>query len=255
MFTVETIEIDKDFFECWRSAAQHITGMFGKEPVNWFRLELPTTIEHFSFYHGSNLFFVDICDIDQPQTSRVPKKRFEMLVEEADGIGCFMPMKKIGAHWKPVNSAWGLQDHDTGSVIIPEDLIKTEMYSISPWEEHTLGLNISKVKLIQDGWEIMSLQSDRAVYPDIIGTKDGQLCGVIVRSSRTSTLAGERPKNPQPIAEMIRSKGMVPKFIGLTIADQNHSRFDPEFSHLKETMCRGGITICKPFEIEDLVLH
>ena len=101
----------------------------------------------------------------------------------------------------------------------------------------------------------MSLQSDRAVYPDIIGTKDGQLCGVIVRSSRTSTLAGERPKNSQHIAERIRSKGMVPKFIGLTIADQNHSIFDPEFSHLKEIMCRGGITICKPFEIEDLVLH
>tara|TARA_B110000305_G_C19201542_1_gene521420 strand:- start:564 stop:737 length:174 start_codon:yes stop_codon:yes gene_type:complete len=57
-------------------------------------------------------------------------------------------MQKIEAHWKLVNSAWCFQDYDRGPAIIPEDLIKTEIYFISIWEEHTFGLNIVKDKLI-----------------------------------------------------------------------------------------------------------
>jgi hypothetical protein len=255
MYKIDSIEIDQNFLECWRSAAQHIQGMFAEEPVNWFRLQLPLMIEHFSFYYGNNLFFVDLYNIDQPQISRAPQKRFEMLIDEADGIGCVMPMKKVGKNWKPVIPGWGLQDYKTGYKIIPEDLIKKGRYRISPWEEHTLGLNIAKMKLVQDGWDIEALQSDKSVFPDIIGTKDGLKCGFIVRSSTTSKLVGERPGDLQLIAKKIRLQGMVPKFIGLTIADQTHSIFDPKFSHLREIMCRGGVTICKPFVIQNLVLN
>ena len=46
MYKIDSIEIDKNFLECWRSAAQHIQGMFAEEPVNWFRLQLPLMIEH-----------------------------------------------------------------------------------------------------------------------------------------------------------------------------------------------------------------
>ena len=59
-----------------------------------------------------------------------------------------MPMQKIEAHWKLVNSVWCFQDYDRGPAVIPEDLIKTEIYFISIWEEHTFGLNIVKDKLI-----------------------------------------------------------------------------------------------------------
>jgi hypothetical protein len=260
-------DIDETFWKMWCAGGTHLQQMFKSTDAKWLRAELPLFREHYSFSLGDNLFFVQVYDVEESARHLRYLKRLEMIVDEAHApsakaIGCFIPMKQGVGGWKPAMPGWGLVDYETSQPINPSDLKREKVASthvlsswvqMGDWEIHDVGVGLARNYLKENGWEIEHWQSDRQVFPSLIAINEGhRFAFVVANSVQPHSERGRRPDDVDSIRAQMRQLGLIPKFIGLAVADGTHDLFDPRLAHLKRRLFRGGKILCSTIEIEDL---
>ena len=255
---IEPQGIDEAFFEIWRAGGTHLQAMFQSTDARWLRAELPLMREHFSFSLGNNLYFVQVYDVDDDSRHLQYSGRLEMIVEDAHvqdakAIGCFLPMKQSSDGWKTATPGWGLIDYATSKPIDPSKLKIDGLVQMGDWEIHDAGVQLVREYLAKNGWEIDHWQSDRHVFPSFVVSKDEEQFAFVVSSSiQPNSEKGHRPKSLDMIRSRMRNLGLIPKFIGLGLADGTNDPFDPRLTHLKRRLFRGCQIVSSAIEIEDL---
>ena len=250
-YEIAPFEVTPEFEECWHSAGQHLNLRIRDSGASWLRAELPVFREHLSFALGNQLFFVQLYNVDEPTNGWWQSTRLSMAVEDANGIGCLMPMKLRDGAWKPVEPGWGLIDMNSRLSLIPAEKVTEERILMTEWEIHDVGVQVARQHLAANGWTVTSWQSDIELNPSIFAGKDGQLCGFVVRNSNKGPDKGARPVNTKQIAEQMRSQGWGAKFIGLKVAGDDDF-FDPRLQHLTRRIFRRTRLMFSPVEIEEL---
>ena len=266
-YAIDPQDIDETFWNMWCAGGSHLQEMFKSTDAKWLRAELPLFREHFSFSLGDNLFFVQVYDAEDTAGRLRYSNRLEMIVEDAHApsakaLGCFLPMKQSSEGWKPATPDWGLVDYETSRPINPTDLKRERLVSpriqsswirMGDWEIHDVGVQFARSYLTENGWKIEQWQSDRHVFPSLIAIKEEQRFAFVVSTSvQPHGEKGHRPDSVDSIRDRMRQLGLIPKFIGLAVADRTHDLFDPMLTHLKRRLFRGGEMGCSTIEIEDL---
>lgn len=250
-YEIAPFEMTPEFENCWYAAGRHLSLRVRDSGASWLRAELPVFREHLSFALGNQLFFIQLIDVDDPRSGWWQPTRLAMAVEEANGIGCLLPMMLQDGAWKPVEAGWGLIDMDSRLPLRPADKVTEEPIIMTPWEIHDAGVQVARQHLAANGWTVTSWQSDLEVNPSIFAGKDGQLCGFVVRNSNKGPDKGERPENARKITEQMQSQGWGAKFIGLKVAGDD-DLFDPRLAHLPRKIYRRTRLLFSPVEIEEL---
>ena len=266
-YIIDPQDIDETFWNMWCAGGTHLQEMFRSTDARWLRAELPLFREHYSFSLGDNLFFVQVYDVEDPAQRLRYSNRLEMIVEDAHAptakaLGCFLPMKQSSDGWKPAAPGWGLVDYETSKPVNPFDLkrhrsassgLLSSWVQMGDWEIHDVGLQFVRNYLTENGWKIEHWQSDRHVFPSLIAIKDEHKFAFVVSNSvQPYSEKGHRPDRVEALRSKMRQLGLIPKFIGLALADGTHDPFDPAFAHLKRRLFRGGKILCTTIEIEDL---
>lgn len=250
-FEIAPFEITPEFEECWYAAGQHLNLRIRDSGASWLRAELPVFREHLSFALGNQLFFIQLIDVDDPKNGWWHPARLTRAVEDANGIGCLMPMMRQGSTWTPAEPGWGLIDVSTHSSLIPAERVTEERILMTAWEIHDVGIQIARQHLESNGWTVTSWQSDLEVNPSIFAGKDGQLCGFVVRNSNKGPNKAARPENSKQIAAQLRSRGWGAKFIGLMVAGYDDP-FDPRLQHITRRIYRRSRLLFSSVKIEEL---
>ena len=250
-FQIEPFKITEEFKNCWFAAMQHLNLRVKDTGASWLRASLPCFREHLSFALGNQLFFIQFYDVNQPENGWLHPSRLGAAVNDANGVACLMPMKNKSGEWHPVFDGWGLSDLTGETALNPVDLITDEPIEMTDWEIHDAGIQVVRDHLKQNGWEINSWQSDLEVDPSIAAMKDGQLYAFVVRNSNKGNEIGQRPSDYKEIDERMKQRGVVTKFVGLKIADEN-DLFDPRLSHLKRRIYRRSGLMFSKINIEEL---
>ena len=266
-YVIDPQDIDETFWNMWRAGGTHLQEMFKSTDARWLRAELPLFRKHYSFSLGDNLFFVQVYDVEDVARRLRYSNRLEMIVEDAHvpsakALGCFLPMKQSSDGWKPATLGWSLVDYETSKPINPSDLkrdrlastyVQSSWVQMGDWEIHDVGVQFARNYLTEKGWEIEHWQSDRHVSPSLIAIKEEQRFAFVVSNSvQPHSEKGHRPDSVDSIRSKMRQLGLIPKFIGLAVADGTHDPFDPRLTHLKRRLFRGGKMLFSTIEIEDL---
>jgi len=249
---ISPFELTPEFESCWASAGRHLNLRVRDAGASWLRADLPPFREHLSFALGNQIFFIQIMDVDDPSNGWVHENRLQMAIEDANGIGCFMPMRRDGENWKPVELGWGLIEYRSKRQINPFDVVTDEPIEMTPWEIHDVGIQTVRHHLSATGWTIASWQSDLSVDPSIFAHKDEHFCGFVVRNSNKGPDIGQRPENALRIAEQMHARGWGAKFVGLKIADGDRDPFDPRLQHLRRRVFRRSKLLLSQVQIEEL---
>ena len=260
-YEIKPFELTPDFEACWRAAGHHLDLRVRDAGAFWLRADLPPFREHLSFALGNQLFFIQIIDVNELDNGWYQEARLALAVNDANGIGCIMPMKRTDDGWSPLSLGWGLIDWKTQAPINPFELATDEPILMTPWEIHDVGIQAVRQQLVSDGWAIVSWQSDLHVDPSIFAQKDDMLCGFVVRNSNKGPDKGKRPENAKEIAEQLHAHGWGAKFVGMKVAaytDPNNPQLfdaasaDPRLQHLTRRIMRRSRLLLSPIEIEDL---
>jgi hypothetical protein len=261
-YQIKPFELTPEFEACWMAAGRHLNLRIRDAGASWLRADLPPFREHLSFALGNQLFFIQIIDVNALDNGWYQEGRLTAAVEDANGIGCIMPMKRFGSSWEVVEQGWGLIDWKSQILLNPFELVTDEPVLMTPWEIHDVGVQAVRQHLVSNGWTIASWQSDLHVDPSIFAHKNGVLCGFVVRNSNKGPDKGERPENAERIAEQMRARGWGAKFVGLKVAadfdPENPQYFDaasvdPRLQHLTRRIKRRSRLLLSPIEIEELV--
>jgi hypothetical protein len=250
-YEIAPFELTPAFEECWYSAGRHLDLRVRDSGASWLRAELPAFREHLSFALGNQLFFIQLIDVDNPRNGWWQPTRLSMAVEEANGIGCLLPMKLHEGAWKPVEPGWGLIDMNSRLPLIPAEKVTEERILMTAWEIHDVGVQVAREYLATNGWTVTSWQSDMEVNPSIFAGKDGQLSGFVVRNSNKGPDKGARPENAKQLAKQMHARGWGAKFIGLKVSGDD-DLFDPRLQHLTRRIYRRTRLLFSPVEIEEL---
>lgn len=238
-YEVAPFEMTPEFISAWNAAGAHLNLRVRDSGASWLRADLPAFRAHLSFALGNQLFFIQISDHNAPDNGWIQPSRLSMAVEDANGVGCVMPMRWNGASWAPLHPGWGLIDHQTGEPISPFDMVTDVPVEMTAWEIHDVGVQAVRDHLRRDGWTIASWQTDLGVDPSIFAHKDGRMCGFLVRTSNRGPDPAYRPDNAADIAALMHSRGWDAKFVGLKIAaDDVPWHTDPRMQHLTRKIHR-----------------
>lgn len=248
---IKPFEMTDEFQACWMAAGRHLNMRIRDAGGSWLRADLPPFREHLSFALGNQLFFLQIVNADARENGWLQTSRLSLAVDDASGIGCLMPMRRMGDEWKPTNLGWGLVDQKSGIPLNPLELVTEEPVYMTPWEIHDVGVQAVRQHLAAKGWQIASWQTDLEVDPSIFAAKDGKFCGFVVRTSDKGPDKGVRPENAHKIAEIMHANGWGAKFVGMKVAAQNDT-FDPRLQHLKRKIMRRSPLLLSAVEIEEL---
>lgn len=252
MHPIEPLPSPPEFYEMWHAAGVHLNARIKDGGGRWLRAELPGFRDHLSFTFGNQLFFVQVLDINGGVQPWINLSLLDDLAQEAKGIACLMPMKKIEGSWQSAEGGWGLVGLADDLPLQPERHTPDEPIVISEWEVHDLGVQFVRNHLIDNGFKIQSWQSDIRIDPAISCLKDDTSYGIVVRTSRKGPDAALRPENAEKIASTLSSNSVVPLFVGLKVAGENDF-FDPRLAHLTRRICRGEKILCSSVVLQPLV--
>lgn len=166
-------EPTQDYIDVWAAAGKHLTAI-AQGAISWIKSDpKPPFLEHLSFRLGNQIFFLRIEDVDD--AIRLPGNH-KGLFTIADGYkakACILPMKKIGAEWRPAFSDWGLIDAHSQKPFNPVDLISDEKIAMTHWELQDFAVQVVRNYLSDQGFEIMSFNSAPEAHPSIWFVRDG----------------------------------------------------------------------------------
>jgi len=250
---IHPFPMTEEFVECWNAAGRHLDLRVKDTGARWLRAELPVFREHFSFSLGNQLFFIQVYNVDAPENGWLHKGRLEMAIEDANGVGCLMPMRYHAGVWQADSTGWGLLRATDLSSINPIESVSDEPVYMNEWEIHDYGLQVVRQHLVKSGWNIDSWISDPRIQPALFAEHSGKLCGFVISTSNKGPDHGARPDNASQIAERLRAQGFGAKFVGLKVGSLDDIvTLDPRLQHLTRKLLRGGQLIASEVEIQDL---
>lgn len=196
-----------EFLECWKAAGLHLDRQVQDGIRSWLRVDpTPPFLEHISFRLGNQLFFVRLYDVDQRVEMPGSIQGLFSVADGCKGHVCIMPMRRRHHGWVAAAGGWGLVDARTGTTVDPVKLITDEKIEMTLWELQDFAVQVVRNSLTQDGYQLMSWQSNPAVNPSIWFVGDGKVPEwVVVRAGRFPEKDLERPSNWQEIAAHCRS--------------------------------------------------
>lgn len=246
--------ITEEFARCWQAAGKHLSKQ-SDAPISWIKATLNGLVmEHFSFRLGNQIFFVQIEDVDGNLDYPSQKEAFLEKAKLWNGVACTMPMKCFAGDWRPMLPNWGLQEVDTGKLLIPPELITDEAIEITDYELLDIAVQVVRDNLIESGKEITSTQSDPKVNPSIWFVEDGKLSWVLVRAARHPEESAPKPENFNEMAKQFTQAGYSGYFASVVIARADDP-FDPnaKYSGNFYPLVRGSGYFCKHSGLEAAV--
>jgi hypothetical protein len=227
MYEIETHEMSDDFFPCWKAAGIHLSNQVDEGIRSWLRAHpYPPFLEHLSFRLGNQLFFVRVEDVDGAIQGPGNISGLATVAQEANGFACILPMKKSGGgrEWKAYLPDWGLVELTTREPINPVSLVTAENIEMTSWEIHDMAVQVVRDRLVKQGFELRSWQSNPKVDPSIwfIGTT-GKPEWVVVRSAKYPSTIASRPRNWDAISKSCARISDVGHFAMVAIANADQT--------------------------------
>ena len=221
MYEIEMQEMSTEFLKCWQAAGMHLNKQVQGGIQSWLRAHpYPPFLEHLSFRIGNQLFFVRVEDVDEKLKGPGTLRGLHSIAEGNKGYACLMPMKKtfLGNKWVPEESGWGLIDAVTKALIDPFTLVTDEKIEMSSWELHDMAVQIVRDYLKNEGYQLMSWQSNPDVDPAIwfVGDSQGPEW-VVVRAIRYPANKALRPEKWQVIAHQCSHMSKIGHFASVAI--------------------------------------
>lgn len=213
--------IEGDFARCWAAAGNHLNRQVDGGIQSWLRAHpRPPVREHLSFRMGNQLFFIHVVDVDERISGPGSPEGLWSLAVEAQGHACRLPMRRLaGGEWVADRPGWGLVDATSGRPVDPGLLVDDTPIELTDWELLDMAVQVVRDDLQEEGFQLMSWQSDTKVDPSLwfVG-KSGGPEWVIVRAAR---YPGEavRPANWETLAGHFAAQGAtVGHFAGVGLA-------------------------------------
>lgn len=228
MFDITMDEPTREFHECWAAAGRYLDQQVDGGISSWLKAELtPPFLEHLSFRLGNQLFFVRVVDVDEELVIPGTINGLKSVSEGCVGHGCLMPMKKMKGNWNVVNPGWGLVSLDDGKAINPVDFVTDEKIIVTDWELHDFAVQVVRGHLKDQGFEIMSWQSNPEVQPAVWFVGENGPEWVVVKAARYPELTASVPENIDDIADGCLRLSDKGNFASVGFANSDDP-FDPE---------------------------
>jgi len=222
MHPIEMQEMSRAFFGCWQAAGEHLDRQVDSGIRSWLRAHpYPPFLEHLSFRLGNQLFFVRVEDVDGNVEGPGSLRGLKSVARQANGHACVLPMRRSarGQDWIAEYPGWGLLDAESQRPIDPVAMITDERIAMTAWEEPGVAVQVVREYLQQEGFKLMSWQSDPDVDPSIwfVG-RTGQPEWVVVRASRVADRQAPRPANWLEIAAGCSNLSSTGHFASVALA-------------------------------------
>jgi hypothetical protein len=235
-------EMSQEFYPCWQAAGRHLNNQVEGGIQFWLRAHSnPPVLEHLSFRLGNQLFFIRVEDVDNKVEGPGTLTGLNYVSEGMQGYACILPMKKAsGREWVAAYSGWGLLDAKTRELINPVDKVTDEKIEMTPWELHDLAVQIVRLDLEKDGYQLMSWQSNPDVDPSIwfIGDSGGPEWVIVREGKYLARGDAPPPENLAEIAEYHSRLSKIGHFAPVSIVSSEDS-FDPAKAVSVEPLWRG----------------
>lgn len=223
MHKIESDEMSPEFYELWKAAATHLDSLVQGEDTAWRRRHSnPPFLEHLALRLGNQNFFVRIRDADGRIDEGPGSLNGLLHVAEQNGAyPCLLLMRKDQStgEWRPAYPGYWLADVRTGKPINPRALVTEERIPMTPWEIHSMGVQIVFNNLREEGYRITSCQDDPNVDPTLFfETDDGQIEWVVVRVVAYPAHQAERPANWAAIAKQLSGVARAGHFASVALA-------------------------------------
>ncbi len=229
MYEIEMHDVSEQFVELWKSAGSHLDKQVQGGIQTWLRANLaPPFLEHLSFRLGNQLFFIRVVDVDARVEGPSSIRGLLTIADGCKGHACLMPMKKkMFGGWNVERSGWGLIDARSGETIDPIPLVTDELIEMTDWELHDFAVQIVRKNLEQQGYKLMSWQSNPQVNPAIwfVGDSGGPE-GCVVSFSRFSKKPAPEPTSWEDIAKGCAHLSSIGHFAPVGVASTDDP-FDP----------------------------
>ena len=185
MYQIEMHDVSIDFVEAWKEAIKHLF-LKGREAIKWLKCDLtPPIVEHISFRIGNQIFFVRLIDLDSNLDTPSNIEGLRMISQKANGIACYMPMRRKSIGWEVFLSDWGLVDAFNYQETNPFDLVTDEKIIMTDWEVQDFAVQFCKNHLEKKlGFTITSSQGNPEVSPSIWYNDNNDTGAIIVLSNR-----------------------------------------------------------------------
>lgn len=233
MHQIEMAESSQEFEAMWLAAGRHLSAQIDGGIQSWIRAHLnPPFLEHLSFRHGNQLFFIHVFDVDQRVRSPGSLDGLQRIASSCQGFACLMPMRggRDTGGWHPVHTGWGLVDMTSHQEVDPVALLTYESIEITDWELHDFAIQVVRDALESQGYEIMSWCPDPNISPSIwfVGDSKGPEW-VVVRAARYPQRAASKPAGREKMVMNYRGHPSIGHFASVVIAN-SRDPFDPTAS-------------------------
>lgn len=193
-----------EFLKCWQAAGDHLNKQVQGGIQSWLRAHpYPPFLEHLSFRLGNQVFFVRVEDAEKRVDGPGSLRGLLSVADGCKGQACILPMKKkfLGGAWVAERGGWGLVDARNGASVDPVMLITDRKVEMTDWELQDFAVQVIRIQLEKDGYQLMSWQGNPGVDPAIwfVG-KSKRPEWVVVRAVRYPLSHVARPANWGAIA-------------------------------------------------------
>ena len=218
MHEIPMSEVTPEFVRCWQAAGVHIENSAGGELDAWLRAHLnPPFLEHLSFRLGNQLFFIRLEDEEGRVVGPGSLQGLLSVADRSNGHACIMPMRKRGGEWEAVLPGWGLKDAKTKKLINPPAEISELQIEMTDWELQDFAVQIVRQQIENEGYELMSWQSNPEVDPSLWFVGDEGPEWVIIKTARYPQEDAELPNNLRTIAEKFSSISKQGNFASVSV--------------------------------------
>ncbi len=228
MHEIPMYGMSEAFFQCWQAAAQHLHRQVDGGIKSWLRCQpIAPFLEHLSFRLGNQLFFIRVDDVDGKVQGPGNENGFIAAAEMARGHALIMPMKKnsVTGAWAADAPGWGLLNPENGHPVNPVALITDEKIEMTPWEVQDFAVQIVRDYLEQQGFTLMSWQSNPAVNPSIWFVGESRRPEwVVVRVAKFPAKRAPRPANwAEIVASCSPTGSSLGHFASVVVASSEQS--------------------------------
>ena len=234
MYKIEMDEMSPQFYGLWQAALEHLNRQVQGGLETWLRYHsAPPFPAHLSFRLGNQNFFSRVHDADGRVEGPGRMRGLKHVAKECGGHACILPMRRKGlsGSWQPTRPAWGLVDASTGNTVDPFTLVTDERIPMTPWEIHSMGMQVVVQHLEQEGFEVTMFQDDPNIDPTLwFQNKHGEPEWVVVRTVTYPAKRAERPSNWEKLSENLSPVAKTGHFasVSLSSADLPFEKPDEE---------------------------
>ena len=204
MHKIEMDEMSEEFFRLWAAARDHLSRQVQGGIDSWLRWHPdPPFLDHLSFRLGNQNFFLRVHDADGRVEGPGTMSGLQHIAAENGGHACVLLMRRsgLGGDWEPIRPGWGLVDPKDGRTVDPFRLVTDERIPMTPWEVHSMGVQVVVQHLDQKGFQVTMFQDDPNVDPTLwFQNQNDQPEWVVVRTVTYPAERAERPANWERIA-------------------------------------------------------